>query len=173
MTRTLIIRAETPDDYVSIRDINRRAFGRDDEAILVDALREQGYSRVSLVAVEDGLAIGHILFSDLPIVTQERTVPDLALAPLAVIPSRQRRGIGSALVQAGLRICADQGHGIVIVLGHPDYYPRFGFSASRARSLNAPFSGAAFMALELVSGALGGIVGEVHYPPPFGIAARS
>ena len=173
MTETLLIRPETPDDYAAIREINRQAFGQDDEAILVDALREQGYARLSLVAVDQGLPVGHILFSDLPIVTPERTVPALSLAPLAVIPSHQRRGIGSALVRRGLEACAEHGHAIVIVLGHPEFYPRFGFSADLARPLRSPFSGDAFMALELVPGALDGVVGEVCYPPPFGIVSDS
>ena len=151
MTETLLIRPETP-AIRAIREINRQAFGQEDEGILVDALREQGYARLSLVAVDQGLPVGHILFSDLPIVTPDRTVPALSLAPLAVIPSHQRRGIGSALVRRGLEACAEQGHAIVIVLGHPGFYPRFGFSAALARPLRSPFSGDAFMALALVPG---------------------
>ena len=161
------IREETADDHAGIREINHLAFGQDDEGRLVDALREGAFARVSLVAEVDGQIVGHILFSDLPIVTPEETLPALSLAPMAVIPSHQRRGIGSMLVREGLRACRDAGHQIVIVLGHPEFYPRFGFSAKLAERLKSPFSGPAFMVLELVPGALVGIEGEVRYPPPF------
>jgi putative acetyltransferase len=163
------IREETPADLAAIREVNRLAFGRDDEARLVDALRDGGYARASLVAEVDGQVVGHLLFSDLPIVTREGTTPALSLAPMAVIPSHQRRGIGTMLVREGLRACRDAGHQVVIVLGHPEFYPRFGFSAKMAERLKAPFSGAAFMALELVPGALAAVAGEVRYPPPFGV----
>lgn len=162
------IRVETTADRDAVREVHCLAFGRDDEGKLVDALRADGYARVSLVAEEAGRVVGHILFSDLPIVGRQGTVGALALAPMAVIPDRQRRGIGARLVQDGLRACAEGGHRIVVVLGHPAYYPRFGFSARSAEKLQAPFSGAYFMALELVPGALGGVAGEVRYPPPFG-----
>jgi putative acetyltransferase len=163
------VRAETREDREGIREVNRRAFGRDDEARLVDALRSGGYSRLSLVAEENGKTVGHILFSELPILTEGGRTEALALAPLAVIPDRQRQGIGSLLVRNGLKACAEAGHRIVVVLGHPDFYPRFGFSAYQAGKLKAPFSGPAFMALELVEGALFGVTGEVSYPPPFGL----
>jgi putative acetyltransferase len=163
------IRNETTADAPAIREVDRLAFEGDDEARLVDALRVEGYVRESLVAEEDSQVVGHILFSELPIVTGDGTVMALALAPLAVIPSHQRRGIGSTLVEGGLRACRGAGHKIVVVLGHPEYYPRFGFSAKLAERLKAPFSGPAFMALELVPGALDGVVGEVRYPPPFGL----
>lgn len=163
------VREETPADLESIREINRQAFGREDEARLVDVLRDGGYVRLSLVAEEGGRIVGHILFSDLPIVTQATTLHALALAPLAVLPERQRQGIGSRLVREGLRTCAEAGHRVVIVLGHADYYPRFGFSAQLAEQLKAPFAGPSFMALELVPEALAGVVGEVRYPPSFGL----
>jgi putative acetyltransferase len=98
-------------------------------------------------------------------------VRTLALAPMAVQPHRQRHGIGSALVRAGLQRARERGWQAVIVLGHHDYYPRFGFSAALAQPLEAPFSGASFMALELDPGALQGSAGRVVYPPPFGIAS--
>lgn len=88
---------------------------------------------------------------------------------MAVLPAKQRQGIGSQLVREGLRVCAEAGHRIVVVLGHPDFYPRFGFSAQLAERLKAPFARPAFMALELVPGALENIIGEVRYPPPFGL----
>jgi putative acetyltransferase len=86
---------------------------------------------------------------------------------MSVIPRRQRQGIGSALVREGLRLCREQGHRIVIVVGHPAYYPRFGFSAELAHSLVCPYAGPAHMALELVPDALKGVIGELKYPPPF------
>jgi putative acetyltransferase len=147
------VRAETPEDREAVREVNRRAFGRDDEARLVDALRDGGYACLSLVAEEAGRVVGHVLFSDLPVVTQAGTLHALALSPLAVLPDRQRQGVGSCLVREGLRACAGAGHRVVVVLGHPDYYPRFGFSTQLARRLEAPFSGRpSFMALELVPG---------------------
>jgi putative acetyltransferase len=165
------VRSENPDDLEAVREVNRRAFGREDEARLVDALRAGGHARLSLVAEEGGRVVGHILFTDLPVVTQAGTLHALALAPVAVLPEYQRQGIGSRLVREGLRACAKAGHRVVIVLGHPAYYPRFGFSSQLAGRLKPPFSGPAFMALELVPGALENVIGEVCYPPPFGLEA--
>jgi putative acetyltransferase len=162
------IRPETAADHKAVRRVHCLAFRRDDEARLVDALRAGDYARLSLVAEAAGEVVGHILFSDLPIVTDKGTVAALALAPLAVVPEFQNRGIGSALVRGGLHACRDQGQRIVIVLGHPCYYPRFGFSPGPAARLESPFSGPSFMALELVPGALHGVSGKVVYPPPFG-----
>ena len=104
------------------------------------------------------------------IVTEVGTIPSLALAPMAVLPEFQNQGIGSALVRRGLEMCREKGHKIVVVVGHPQYYPRFGFSPQLAADLASPFSGKDFfMALELVSGALDGVKGRVQYPPPFGV----
>jgi putative acetyltransferase len=122
-----------------------------------------------MVAESAGQVIGHILFSKLRIMTAERTIEALALAPLSVLPAGQRQGVGSRLVREGLHACGALGHRIVIVLGHPEFYPRFGFSAGLAQRLTAPFSGPAFMALELDPAALHGISGRVAYPPPFGL----
>jgi len=166
----VLVRPETPADHEAIRHVNRLAFGQAAEACLVDALRDGGYVEASLVAEKGGQVVGHILFTDLPILTDAATVSALALAPLAVSPAFQRRGIGSALVRRGHEMCRGQGHRIVIVLGHPDFYPRFGFSQELAANLESPYSGKpAFMALELVPGALAGVAGQVKYPPPFNV----
>lgn len=163
------IRAEAPADRDAIRHVNRLAFGQEDEADLVDALRDGGYVRASLIAEVEQRVVGHILFSDLPIVTATGTVPALALAPMAVLPAFQRLGVGSELVRRGLVECWERGHRIIVVLGHPAFYPRFGFSHKLATRLASPFSGKeSFMAAELVPGALDGIEGRVEYPPPFG-----
>jgi putative acetyltransferase len=165
----IVVREETPEDLEAIREVNRQAFGQEDEARLVDALRDSGYVRLSLVAEEGGRIVGHVLFSDLPIVTPAVALHALALAPVAVVPNRQRQGIGSRLVREGLRACAAEGHSVVVVLGHADYYPRFGFSSRLAERLKSPLAGPVFMALELVPGALADVVGQVRYPPPFGL----
>ncbi len=164
---TAKIRVEKPDDLAGIRAVEKLAFGRDDEANLVDALRNEGYIRLSLVATADDMVVGHILFSELTIVNRATTVAALALAPLAVAPAFQRQGIGSALVRQGLMHCAEQDHQIVFVLGSPDYYSRFGFSALLARPLASPYAGDSFMAVELAAGALDGITGQVIYARPF------
>jgi putative acetyltransferase len=161
------IRTEEDGDVPEIRDANRRAFGREDEARLVDDLRDEGYARLSLVAEEGGRLVGHVMFSEAVIRTERGDVGALALGPVGVIPQRQGRGIGSALIGEALDRCAHAGHRIVVLLGHPDYYPRFGFSAERAGNLSSAYSGEAFMALELVPGALSGVVGEFEFAPPF------
>lgn len=163
----ITIRAETTADFASIRSVNAEAFGRRDEADLVDRLRADGDVVASLVAQRGEHLVGHILFSRLPILAEDREIAGAALAPVAVRPPVQRQGVGSALVRAGLRCCRDLDIEAVVVLGHPAYYPRFGFSATVARRLDAPFSGAAFMALALAPGVLDG-GGAVRYPAAFG-----
>jgi putative acetyltransferase len=163
-----LIRPETTADHDAILHVNRLAFGQDAEARLVEALRDGGYVRASLVAEKDQQVVGHILFSDLLIITQAGTVAALALAPLAVVPEFQKQGIGSALVRRGLEVCTEQGHRIIVVVGHPHYYQRFGFSSKLAAHLESPYSGRdSFMAVELVPRALDGVTGRVQYPPPF------
>jgi putative acetyltransferase len=169
---TLIIREELPSDRTAVREVNRLAFAGDEEADLVDRLRRGRDIIVSLVAVDGRDLVGHILFSELPIETGERTIRGAALAPLAVRPDRQRQGIGSALVRKGLAICRQRGVQAVVVLGHADYYPRFGFSPAKARRLRAPFSGDAFMALEITPGVLAVAAARVRYPSAFGLNDR-
>jgi putative acetyltransferase len=156
-------------ELASIRAVNTAAFGRSDEADLVDQLRAGLYVLASHVAEADGRIVGYLMFSRMSIDASDACIPAAALAPVAVLPEFQRRGIGSLLIQRGLELLRADGESIVIVLGHPDFYPRFGFSPEKARRLLSPFPPAAFMALELTPGALDGISGRVVYPPPFGI----
>ncbi len=165
---SVLIRSELTEDRDAIRRVNLEAFGGDAEADLVEALRDQGYVELSLVAERDGLVIGHLLFSAIKIVAGETTLKALSLAPLAVLPEFQRLGIGRQLVEEGLQTCRELGHQIVLVLGHPRYYPRFGFSPDLAQLIESPFGGGeAWMGLELCPGALRGVRGRVEFSPPF------
>jgi putative acetyltransferase len=163
------IREEIPDDYASVRELNRTAFEGEAEGELVDRLRNDGSVVVSLVAVEGGDIVGHILFSDLVVETDQAILGAVSLAPLAVAPRLQRRGIGSALVRHGLAVCRERGKSVVVVLGHPEYYPRFGFSTELAKNLRGPYSGDAWMALELIPHVLDGVQGTVRYPKAFDV----
>jgi putative acetyltransferase len=128
----IYIRLETPRDISRVHDINEKAFGQSLEADLVDRLRRSCPDALSLVAEEDGLILGHIMFTPVVINDRERKIRGMGLAPMAVQPVRQRQGIGSKLVVEGLEILRDRGCPYVIVLGHPEYYPKFGFEpASR------------------------------------------
>jgi putative acetyltransferase len=163
------IRIENIEDPAAIRVVNEAAFGEPGEAVLVDKLRNHGSVLVSLVAELDSTIVGHVLFSRMWIDTASARISAVALAPVGVLPEYQRKGIGQRLIAHGLDLLRVQGERIVIVLGHPDYYPRFGFSSDKAALLDAPFPRDAFMAMELVDGALAGVQGRVIYPPPFGI----
>ena len=164
-------RPEQPSDHAAIEEVNRLAFGQDAEARLVAKLREADSDdpALSLVAVRDGQVVGHILFSPILIETTGGNVAAMALAPMAVLPDFQGQGIGSALVREGLEACRRAGHRIVIVLGHADYYPRFGFKPASRHGLRSPFpvTDEAFMTMALVPGGLDDISGVVRYPAAF------
>lgn len=166
-----VVRPEAEADRDAVYRVNREAFGQDDEPRLVDQLRDGGYVRLSLVAEVAGRVVGHVLFSDMSILTDAGPVAALALAPVAVLPGFQNQGVGSALLRRGLDLCRERGHRIVIVLGHPHFYPRFGFRPDLAAKLDSPFPRDSFMALELEPGALAGVRGRVRYAPPFGLDA--
>lgn len=166
------IRPELPDDHGLVALLYRQAFVGNYESELVDALRDAGVASVSLVAIDEGELVGHILFADVGVTVDDRPVRALALAEMAVHQDQQRTGIGSRLVGDGLDAAQALQTEAVLVLGHPTYYPRFGFSAERARHLRVPFRGGdAFMALELRQGALDGVVGQVTYPEAFRLGA--
>lgn len=134
------IRCESSANYAAIAEVNILAFGQENEARLIEKIRDsQGYiPELSLVAEVDGAIVGHILFSYIDLIDQE-SLKVLALAPLAVIPQFQRRGIGSALVQAGLEKANAIKEALVIVLGHPHFYTRFGFQPSVNYKITSPF----------------------------------
>lgn len=161
------IRPERERDQEAVLELNRLAFDGEAEADLIQNLREDGHVRLSLVAEEEDEIVGHILFSQITILTLDDNLPALALAPMSVTPERQREGIGSQLVEEGLRMSRDHGHRAVLVLGHREYYPRFGFSPDLVSALACPYAGPHFMGLELASGALEGVEGEVLYSRPF------
>ena len=162
-------RTERAADIPAVRAVNLAAFDTRMEADLVDALRLQADPIVSLVAEdEDGAIVGHILFS--PVTLGEGSPLRIAgLAPMAVIPARQRGGIGSRLVSSGLEHCRRQGFVAAVVLGHAAYYPRFGFRPASIFGLRCEYDvpDDVFMALELEPGALAGRSGTVRYHPVF------
>lgn len=169
---TVVIRndnSQNPAERAAIRAVNEAAFGQRDEADLVEQLRAEGQALASIVAEVEGRIVGHLLFSRAWIDGPNDTVPVVALAPMAVLPEHQQRGIGGRLIRHGLDLLRGQGEKIVIVVGHPDYYPSFGFSSKRAEMIESPFPKNAFMALELKTGALDGIAGKVRYPACFGV----
>jgi putative acetyltransferase len=164
------LRPAAPEDFPDIKALHLRAFPGPEEAGLVEALRAGGHAVLELVAESGGRVAGHILFSGLPIEGERRTIHAAALAPMAVDPAEQRNGIGGALIHMSIPMLAHAGFDAVVVLGHADYYPRFGFSAETAAGLVHPFPpGPHFMALELTPGILEGFTGRVKYAPPFGL----
>lgn len=165
----MFIRPEQPEDREAIRSVNDRAFGQKQEGWLVDELRDRGMVILSLVAILEEKIVGHILFSPVTVESEHSSFAAVALAPMAVLPEYQRRGIGSQLVLAGLRECRKMGHEIVFVLGHPEYYPRFGFVPARGRGIECEFEcpEEAWMVRELREGALAGRKGTVKFQPEF------
>jgi putative acetyltransferase len=163
------IRPELPKDFATVFTIHQRAFGRPEEARLVEELRCGADPKISLVAVLDNRVVGHIFFSPVTIEGQALSPAALGLAPMAVMPELQNQGIGSQLVRAGLDAARRAGHGVVVVLGHSHYYPRFGFEVASRRNLYCEFPAPdeAFMVAELISGALRGVSGVVKYLPAF------
>lgn len=168
MPREAVIRDERAGDAAAIRAVHEQAFGASGEANLVEALRDANAVVVSLVAAVEGVVIGHVLFSP---VEMERgdEARVVGLAPMAVSPAAQRRGIGSRLVREGLDRCRAAGVDAVVVLGHAAYYPRFGFVPASRFGLRCEYDvpDDVFMAIELRASALAAVSGLVRYHPAF------
>ena len=168
----MIVRPESPSDYRAIDGLLRSAFGGEEESQLVRSLRatDEYVPDLALVADENGKVVGHIVFSYVTLKDDEE-FRVLALAPMAVVPDLQRRGIGGALVKAGLQRADERGEPLVIVVGHPTYYPRFGFESARRYGIEPPsaaFPDDAFMVRRL-SRYSKRHRGRVVYPPAFGM----
>jgi len=167
---------EWPEHAAAVTEAHGQAFGRPDEAAIVEQIRATGSATISLVAQlapdlrrdQPGPIVGHVLFSPVNIDAGSEPL-GLGLGPIAVLPAHQRKGIGARLIEAGLRRAKSLGYGYVVVLGHPEYYPRFGFSKASRFGLRFehPVPDEVFMAMELVPGALGGVSGVVRYLPAF------
>ncbi len=164
----MLIRVEEENDRAAVHAVNVSAFETPTEANLVDALREHARPVASLVAEDDGTVVGHIMFSPVSL-SGHPGLKVMGLAPMAVAPEHQRKGIGSALVRAGLEQCKQLGFVAVVVLGHPEYYPRFGFSPASRFGIDCEYDvpEEAFMAMELQREALSEKAGRVKYHAAF------
>lgn len=163
---TLSLRPERPGDEEALRRLNDDAFGGPAESAIVDALRASGETLVSLVAEDGDTLVGHVLFSPVTL----GTVQGMGLGPMAVTPERQRSGIGSRLVELGLSRLREAGCPFVVVLGHPEYYPRFGFLPASELSIRCQWDVPpdVFMILVLDEAAMADVSGTARYLPAFG-----
>jgi predicted N-acetyltransferase YhbS len=172
----IIIRQETPSDYQSVFSLTEEAFremkfSKQDEQFLVERLRnsEAFIPELSLVAEVDGLIVGHIMLTKMTIMSDDRGYPTLGLAPVSVLPSFQCQGIGSSLIREAHRIAKIMGYESVVLIGHPTYYPRFGYRVAGNYGISFPFEAPAecCMVAELVEGALESVSGLVLHPKEF------
>jgi putative acetyltransferase len=166
------VRRESPADWSRVEEVVRDAFGQADEARLVARLRSvEGV--LSLVSVVDGIVVGHVMFSPIKARVGSLSFAACGLAPIAVARDWQRRGVGSALITAGIEKLRRVGVGLIVVLGHPSYYPRFGFVAATPLGLECKWGGhdGSFQVLELVKGAASTYRGMVDYHPAFDASA--
>ena len=169
----ITIRPEQPDDAAQVRRVNELAFEQPAEADLVERLRQACADSLSLVAEDKGV-VGHILFTPVVVESAARPVLGMGLAPMAVLPDRQRQGIGSQLVTRGLDILRERSCPFVVVVGHPEYYPRFGFEPASTHGLSSQWKGmpdAAFMVLVLNPHAMAGVSGVAKYREEFNAVA--
>jgi putative acetyltransferase len=164
------IREERPDDAPAIREVHKRAFGQDQEGNIVDALRTNGAVSLSLVAAVNGRIVGHIMYSP---ITVGGVITGAALGPMAVVPEYQRQGIGSKLVEAGNEKLQDDDCPFIIVLGHPNYYPRFGFRPASMYGIECEWAvpDNVFMLLVLDEAKMQGVSGLAKYRHEFSTIA--
>lgn len=163
----LTIRHETASDQEAVFHVERDAFGKEDEAQLVDALRVGGKVLLSLVAELDSEVVGHVLFSPLTVESERVRHTAVALGPIAVVSAHQGEGIGGRLIETGLDDLRGMGHGAVFLLGHATYYPRFGFWPAHEFDVHYGNDRDSFMALELVAGALEDVSGQAVFAEEF------
>jgi len=163
------VRAEAPGDRVAVRHVDEEAFGRPDEAQLVDLLRERGGALLSLVAVVRGRVVGHVLFTPVRLESPDRALDGAGLGPMAVLPAFQRAGVGSRLATDGIARLRADGCPFVVVLGHPEYYPRFGFVPASRHGVRCPWPvpDDAFMLLALDPARVQGASGVARYRDEF------
>ena len=169
----IIIREETSVISQEIRIVIQSAFGQTEEADLVEKLRQNCSDRISLVAVSEGQMVGQILFTPATIQAKKGIVAGMGLGPMGVLPEFQRQGIGSRLIRAGLNLIKRAKYSFVIVLGHPIYYPRFGFVPASLHGIKSEYENVpdeAFMILVLNPVALEGVSGLAKYRPEFASA---
>ncbi|MEG1591504.1 GNAT family N-acetyltransferase [Chryseobacterium sp.] len=173
MTEEVIYRQESQNDFQEVFELNNKAFGQDNEAKLVNALRDNPnvfIPELSIVATKNEKIIGHILLTKINIQDDNKNLHEsLGLAPMAVLPEFQKSGIGGKLIRYGLETAKKLGYRSVIVLGHEHYYPKFGFEPAEKWNIKAPFDvpSNVFMAIELVKDGLKNISGTVIYPKEF------
>ena len=166
----ITVRPERPEDHADVHRVNELAFGQPVEAELVDRLRAACHEAVSLVALEGDRVVGHIFFTPVVVESARGTVTGMGLAPMAIVPERQRQGVGSALVRRGLDMLREQGCPFVVVVGHPEYYPRFGFERASRHGLASQWEGVpheAFMVAILAPAAMAGVRGVARYRGEF------
>ncbi len=169
----ITIRSETDADIAAVRTLTIAAFDSEDEADINDALRKNGHALLSMVAEEDSTVVAHLMFSPVTIEADGTTVSSVGLGPVAVTPAKQRQGIGSALIRAGLDACREAGYEHIFLLGHKEYYPRFGFQPAENFAISyegrAPFP--SFMCIELQEGSLANVSGDLRFGSEFDEAA--
>ena len=164
------IRKEKDSDKGNIWKVNAEAFETEAEANLVNALRDSGISFISLVAEEDREIVAHILFTPVELIGDDSGLKLMGLAPMAVLTKLQKKSIGSQLVKTSIEKCLTQGYDAVVVLGHPEYYPKFGFMPSIKFGIKSEYDvpDEAFMVLELKEGSLKEKYGVIKYHTAFG-----
>ena len=164
------VRQENLDEIAAVHAVNESAFGQPTEARIVDSIRAACPDVVSLVAVDGDKVVGHIFFSPVIVRGSNGIIQGMGLAPMAVLPERQRQGIGSMLVKAGIKAMRERNCPFIIVLGHPEYYPRFGFAPASHHGLSCQWDEVpdeAFMVLILDEAAMAGVSGTARYRDEF------